>query len=125
MLHPLIDQLDGFVREIQTLLLDLDERMDTLFVLEPALAGGARTLRMFGREFPIEAEVVQLQSFSGHADADEILRWMSAGPAPEMTYLTHGEPVTADTLRFRVEHELGRSARVPEHLESVYLDRPR
>ena len=50
---------------------------------------------------------------------------MSAGPAPEMTYLTHGEPVTADTLRFRVEHELGRSVRVPEHLESVYLDRPR
>jgi len=89
------------------------------------LADGARTLRMFGREFPIEAEVVQLQSFSGHADADEILRWMSAGPAPTMTYLTHGEPSAADTLRFRVKHELGRSVRVPEHLESVYLDRPR
>lgn len=80
---------------------------------------------MFGREFPIEAEVVQLQSFSGHADADEILRWMSADPAPAMTYLTHGEPSAADTLRFRVKHELGRSVRVPEHLESVYLDRPR
>jgi metallo-beta-lactamase family protein len=90
-----------------------------------ALAGGARSLRMFGREFPIEAEVVQLQSFSGHADADEILRWMSAGPAPAMTYLTHGEPSAADTLRFRVEHELERPVRVPEHLESVYLDRPR
>ncbi|MSU92154.1 MBL fold metallo-hydrolase, partial [Rhodobacteraceae bacterium 2CG4] len=90
-----------------------------------ALARGARTLRMFGREFPIEAEVVQLQSFSGHADADEILRWMSVGPAPEMTYLTHGEPVAADTLRFRVEHEHGRPVRVAEHLETVYLDRPR
>ncbi|MBC2861637.1 MBL fold metallo-hydrolase [Stappia sp. 28M-7] len=90
-----------------------------------ALAGGARTLRMFGREFPIEAEVVQLNSFSGHADADEILRWMSADPAPEMTYLTHGNPDASDTLRFRVEHELGRPVRVPEHLESVYLDRPR
>ena len=90
-----------------------------------ALAEGARSLRMFGRDFPIEAEVVQLQSFSGHADADEILRWMSAGPTPAMTYLTHGEPSAADTLRFRVEHELGRHVRVPEHLDSIYLDRPR
>jgi len=90
-----------------------------------ALAGGAQHLRMFGRDVPIEAEVVQLQSFSGHADADEVLRWMSAGEAPEMTYLTHGEPTAADTLRQRVQHELGRSVRVPEHLESIYLDRPR
>ena len=90
-----------------------------------ALAGGARRLRMFGREFPIEAEVIQLQSFSGHADADEILAWMSAGPAPAMTYLTHGEPTAADTLRMRVRHELGWPVRVPEHLEAIYLDRPR
>lgn len=90
-----------------------------------ALAEGARTLRMFGREFPIEAEVVQLRAFSGHADADEILRWMAAAPAPRMTYLTHGEPNAADTLRMRVRHELGREARVPDHLETIHLDRPR
>ena len=90
-----------------------------------ALAGGAQHLRMFGRDFPIEAEVAQLKSFSGHADAEEILHWMSAGPAPQMTYLTHGEPSAADTLRFRVKHELGRAVRVPEHLETIYLDRPR
>ena len=90
-----------------------------------ALAQGARKLRIFGRDFPIEAEVLQLQSFSGHADAEEILRWMSAGPAPRMTYVTHGEPSASDALRFRIDHELGRPARAPEHLEAVYLDRPR
>lgn len=90
-----------------------------------ALVDGARTLRMFGRDFPIEAEVVQLQSFSGHGDADEILRWMAAGPAPHMTYLTHGEPKAADMLRQRVARELGRAVRVPDHLETVHLDRPK
>ncbi|MGR3271736.1 MBL fold metallo-hydrolase RNA specificity domain-containing protein [Thalassococcus profundi] len=91
-----------------------------------ALAEGARRLRMFGREFPIEAEVVQLQSFSGHADADEILRWLGkAERAPGMTYLTHGEPSASDTLRGRIEHELGWPARAPEHLETINLDRPR
>ncbi len=91
-----------------------------------ALAAGADHLRMFGRDFPIEAEVVQLESFSGHADAEELLAWMRAAPhAPRMTYLTHGEPEASDRLRWRVEHELGWPARAPEHLETIRLDHPR
>ncbi len=90
-----------------------------------ALAGGARNLRIFGRDHRIDAEVVQLETFSGHADADEILSWMSAGSAPRMTYLTHGEPEAADTLRSRVAHELGRNVRVPEHRETIRLDAPK
>lgn len=88
-----------------------------------ALAGGARTLRMFGREVPIRAEVVQLQGFSGHADAAELLAWMRTAPsAPRMVYVTHGEPDAADALRGRIEHELGWHARAPEHLERVTLE---
>jgi metallo-beta-lactamase family protein len=88
-----------------------------------SLAAGARTLRMFGREVPIRAEVVQLQGFSGHADAGELLDWMRTAPsAPHMVYLTHGEPDAADTLRGRVQRELGWRARVPEHLERVSLE---
>lgn len=90
-----------------------------------SLAGGARSLRIFGREHRIDAEVVQLETFSGHADADEILTWMDAGRPPKMTYLTHGEPEAADTLRRRVAHELARNVRVPEHLETIRLDAPK
>jgi metallo-beta-lactamase family protein len=89
------------------------------------LAAGGRKLRIFGRDHRIEAEVVQLDTFSGHADADELLSWMSAGSAPQMTYLTHGNADAADTLRRRVSHELGRNARVPEHLETIRLDTPK
>ena len=87
-----------------------------------ALASGAQHLRMFGREVPVRAEVVTLQSLSGHADADEILTWMrGADRVPRTTYITHGEPDAADTLRARIKHELGWSARVPEQLERVLL----
>lgn len=87
------------------------------------LASGARQLRMYGREISINAEVVQLQGFSGHADADEILAWMGGAiPAPKVTYITHGEPDAADALRARINRELGWQVRVPEHLESVTLD---
>ena len=90
-----------------------------------ALAGGADYLRMFGQDVPIRAEVVQLESFSGHADADEILDWMrNARRAPRMAYLTHGEPDSADTLRGRINRELKWQARVPEHLERIDLEQP-
>lgn len=87
------------------------------------LVGGSDHLRMFGREVPVRAEVVPLQSFSGHADADEILAWMSgAARTPKATYITHGDPDAADTLRARIQRELGWQARVPEHLERVTVE---
>lgn len=87
-----------------------------------ALLGGARALRIFGREVPIRAEVVHIDSMSAHADADEVLDWMRTAPrAPGAVYVTHGEPSAADTLRARIARELGWPARVPEHPESVRL----
>jgi metallo-beta-lactamase family protein len=87
-----------------------------------ALLAGAQTLRIFGRDVPIRAEVVSLASLSAHADADEILAWMSqVERGPRSVYVTHGEPVAADVLRARIKRELGWNARVPEQLESVRL----
>ena len=89
-----------------------------------ALVQGKRTLRIFGDEIPIRAEVIQLEGLSGHADADELLAWMGKAKPPQMTYVTHGEPDAADALRFRIEHELGWDVRVPEHLERVSIRSP-
>jgi metallo-beta-lactamase family protein len=86
------------------------------------LAAGARSLRIHGREVPIEAEVVQLDSLSAHADADEMLAWLrTARTPPRVVYVTHGEPAAADTLRRRIRHELGWDARVVGHRETVRL----
>jgi len=88
------------------------------------LAAGQRSLRIFGRDIPINAEVIALQGLSAHADGDGLIRWMrGAVRPPEVVYITHGEPDASDALRYRVEHELGWHARVPEHLETVQLDR--
>jgi metallo-beta-lactamase family protein len=85
-----------------------------------ALDRGERSLRIFGRDVPIEAEVVKLPSMSAHADADAIMRWLAAAPqAPTMTYVTHGEPTAADALRLRIKHELGWEVRVPDQGEIV------
>jgi metallo-beta-lactamase family protein len=90
-----------------------------------ALAGGARELRVYGHDVPIRAEVIQLEGFSAHADADAIIRWMRSAPqAPRMTYVTHGEPEASDALRLRIKRELGWKARVPEYLEAISVEAP-
>jgi len=86
------------------------------------LAAGESSLRIFGVEVPIKAEIVNLQGLSAHADRNGLLRWLrGAARPPRRVYVTHGEPDAADALRYAIEHELGWSARVPEHLETVEL----
>ncbi|MGE0031021.1 MAG: MBL fold metallo-hydrolase RNA specificity domain-containing protein [Steroidobacteraceae bacterium] len=83
-----------------------------------ALVAGARSVRIHGQDFEVQAEVGQLEALSAHADADELLAWMGQlGAPPRRVFVTHGEPGAADTLRFRIEHEKGWPAEVPDHLE--------
>ena len=85
-----------------------------------ALRSGSRSLRIFGEDVPIRAEVVSVETMSAHPDADEIMRWLHDAPAaPSATYVTHGEPAASDALRARIKHELGWRVRVPEHGETV------
>lgn len=70
----------------------------------------------------VGAEVGQLEASSSHADADELLAWLGRLPAaPRQVFVTHGEPGAADALRFRIEHELGWQAMVPDYRDVVEL----
>ena len=80
------------------------------------LASGARSVRIHGRDVELNAEVVQLQSASAHADANQLLAWLRTLPqAPDQVYVVHGELAAADELRKRIQHELGWRAMAPEH----------
>ena len=84
------------------------------------LANGERTLRIFGTDVPIRAEVIQMHNLSAHADADEVIAWMrTAKAAPMTTFVTHGEPEASDAMRIRIARELGWNARVPEMGETA------
>jgi len=86
------------------------------------LVAGARSVRIHGQDFEVQAEVGQLETLSAHADADELLAWMGQlGAPPRRVFVTHGEAGAADTLRFRIEHEKDWPAVVPEHGEGFEL----
>ena len=68
-----------------------------------ALLSGADSLRIFGADVPIHAEVVSIDGMSAHADADELFSWIAAAPRPpDVVYPVHGERVASDALRARL-----------------------
>jgi metallo-beta-lactamase family protein len=86
------------------------------------LVDGADEVRMQGRDVPVAARIEFVDSMSAHADANEILRWLSGFlRPPTMTYLVHGEPGPLDALRQRIERDLNWAVHVPVHEERVEI----
>lgn len=86
------------------------------------LVAGASEVKIHGEYVPVRAQVSQLEGFSGHADADELMDWMrTLRKPPRQTFVVHGEPDAADALRLRIKDQLGWSVRVPQHGENVEL----
>ena len=84
------------------------------------LVAGATEVKIHGEWVPVKAQVSQIDSYSAHADADELIDWLSKlRKPPAQVYLTHGEPEASDTLRLRIEERFGWPVRVPEHMETV------
>lgn len=89
------------------------------------LQDGADSIRIFGRDVPIRAEVFSIESMSAHADGSEIIEWIGKSSIPpKITYITHGEPQASEELRLRINHQLGLAARVPKDGEVIDLDAP-
>ncbi len=54
---------------------------------------GAKRVRLFGGEREVNAQVAQVRGFSGHADRDELLGWLSRLPhRPRQVVVVHGGP---------------------------------
>lgn len=87
-----------------------------------AMVEGAREVKIHGQWIPIHAEVANLQMLSAHADADEILRWLSGfRRPPKKTFIVHGEPHASDALRLRISDKLGWDCVIPQMLETHTL----
>ena len=87
-----------------------------------ALLEGAPTVRMHGRDVPVRARVLDVHGLSGHADADELVRWVrSGGAVPRQVFVTHGELEASRAFAGRLEKELGARCVVPGVGESREL----
>ncbi|MCA1963318.1 MAG: MBL fold metallo-hydrolase, partial [Prosthecobacter sp.] len=68
------------------------------------LRNGYTHVNILGDDFPVRAEIETLDSFSGHADHDEMLAWFSRVGGPKKhVFLVHGEPQGTEALRAAVQ----------------------
>jgi metallo-beta-lactamase family protein len=87
-----------------------------------ALQEGAKTLRIFGQEVPVNAEIVEFGQFSAHAGKSELLRWLTGLPAPpKQTYLVHGEPSAAQSLQSAMRDKFKWNVSVARYLDTIDL----
>jgi len=89
-----------------------------------ALQEGAKTIRLFGQEIPVNAEIVELGQFSAHAGKSELLRWLTGLPAPpKQTYLVHGEPSAAQSLQASIRENFKWNVSVARYLDTIDLSK--
>ncbi len=87
------------------------------------MVAGESSIRIHGQDIPVRAEVMSLEGISAHADARQIVQWLAtAQRPPRRVYLTHGEPGPADTLRQRIERELGWDAYAPRLGQTIEVE---
>jgi len=86
------------------------------------LVDGAKEIKLLGRAYPVAARVERIDSMSAHADAAEIMRWLSGFTrAPSLTCLVHGDTGALTALAARVSGERQWPVHIAVHHETVNL----
>jgi metallo-beta-lactamase family protein len=84
------------------------------------LLDGAHEIKIHGQYVPVRAEIVEIEAFSVHADASELVDWlMSCADKPSQVFVNHGEPEAAQALADRIRQEWDVAVVVPQPGERV------
>ncbi len=83
------------------------------------LVDGAKKVKLFGEEVRVNANIVQIEGFSGHAGKSELVAWLNGfSRKPQQVFLIHGEEETL--LAFQGVLQVQGYATVVPHLGEWY-----
>lgn len=87
------------------------------------LLNGIHEVKIYGKYYPVKAQILSIQSLSAHADQKELLDWLSdIKKTPKKVFITHGEPQASDVLRVKLKDTFGWKGIIPELYSIVELD---
>jgi metallo-beta-lactamase family protein len=78
------------------------------------LADGVTELKIHGELVPVRAHISQVESFSVHADSDELIAWLKQAKKPKHAFVVHGEIQGQEHIQNRLISELGWNAIIPK-----------
>lgn len=79
-----------------------------------SLVEGAKTVKLFGEEIQVNAEIQVLPGISGHADNKGLMKWASAfADKPQQVFVCHGDDESCEVFAGRLRDELHYEAMAP------------
>jgi metallo-beta-lactamase family protein len=83
------------------------------------LEDGVNELKMHGKYVPVKAHITKVESFSVHADGDELIAWLRNAKAPGKVFVVHGELGAQEKMAARLGDELGWNAVIPKAAQVI------
>ena len=83
-----------------------------------ALLEGVKSVKLFGEEIAVHAQIVNFQGLSSHADRNHLLSWLQAiqAPKPQHVFVVHGDREVAPFFAKTIQG-LGFTAHAPQYTE--------
>jgi metallo-beta-lactamase family protein len=86
------------------------------------LIEGEEFVKMHGKLIPVKAQIEQINSFSVHADASELVEWLkTSSQPPKNVFIVHGEGDSSAALQQKISQELGWKCVVPKDGQVISL----
>ncbi|TEB10303.1 MBL fold metallo-hydrolase RNA specificity domain-containing protein [Pelotomaculum propionicicum] len=83
---------------------------------------GQKTVKIFGDEIAVKADIRYIESYSAHADQAGLIEWVkNFTRPPREVFIVHGEPESASTLAALLKSELGLKTTIPEWQQIVEI----
>lgn len=83
------------------------------------LVDGAKSIKLFGEEYIVKAQIETLGGFSAHAGQSELINWAANFRSSPQFYLVHGEDEKLEILADKLKDELKLRCHVPRRGEQV------
>ena len=80
------------------------------------LLEGAESVKLFGEDVSVQAEIVNFKGLSSHADRTHLLEWAKSFESPTHYFVVHGDREVASYFSDSLER-LGLSAHAPQYTE--------
>ena len=78
------------------------------------LQDGAASVKLFGEEIAVHANIASMSGISGHADRDMMLQWLeSMGTTPQKVFINHGNNEVTDVFAQIIGQKLGTETVAP------------